>query len=59
MKNFLKKILKYLILAAVLFAGSVVLQTYLKDKTFGFNIDYIGETLTIFITIAGVVAIMV
>ena len=44
MKGFLTKILKYVILAVVLFAGSVVLQTYLQDKTLGFNIEYLSSS---------------
>lgn len=37
MKNFGKAILKYVAFGAVLFVGCVILATYFKEKTFGFN----------------------
>ena len=56
MKNFGKIILKYVIVAAVAFIATVMLTTYFKDGTFGFNGKYMSGGLTIavvFFAVAG------
>lgn len=54
MKNFLKSILKYIIIFAIAFVGSIVLVTYVKEKTFGFNIRYLGSTTSVMIIVLAV-----
>ena len=51
MKKVLKVILKYLIVFALAFVGSIILVTYLKDGSFGFNIRYMGTTTPIVIVL--------
>ncbi len=48
MKTFFKKILLYIILGVVIYAGSIVALTYFNDKTFGFNPKYLTNMLPIF-----------
>ena len=50
MKNFGKYILKYVLFAAFAFVATVLLTTYFKDGSFGFNPNYITKGLTIAIT---------
>jgi len=45
MKKFGKSLLKYIIVAAIMFAIAVVAVTYFKDKQFGFNPNYISTAL--------------
>ena len=54
MKNFLKAVLKYIIIFAIAFVGSIILVTYVKEKTFGFNIRYLGSTTSILIMVLAV-----
>ena len=51
MKKVLKVILKYLIVFALAFVGSIILVTYLKDGSFGFNIRYMSTTTPIVIVL--------
>lgn len=59
MKKIFKVVLKYIILFAVAFLGSVVLVTYMRDKVFGFNPRYIATTTPIFAVILIVGGVLV
>ena len=50
MKDFGKKILKYVIFAAVVYIVTVVAMSSLKAKTFGFDPKYLTDSIVIVIT---------
>ena len=58
MKSFGKKVLKYVIIAAVLFITSIILTTYLKNKSFGFDVSYATSGMVLAITFFGTVGFM-
>lgn len=58
MKSFGKKVLKYVIIAAVLFITSIILFTYIKNKSFGFDISYATSSVVLAITFFGTVGFM-
>ena len=51
MEKFLKKVLLNLILLALIYCASVVLVTYFKNQEFGFDVEYLTDTVTLFITV--------
>lgn len=59
MKKVLKVVLKYLLIFAVAFVGSIVLVTYFKDGVFGFNARYMGTTTPIIIVLLVVGSVFV
>ena len=59
MKEFGKKVLKYILCAIAVFAISVIAMTYFKDKTFGFNTTYIKDAVVYAITFFAVAGILV
>ena len=59
MKEFGKKVLKYVIIAALAFVGGVILVTYFKEKTFGFNIKYVNHAWVFAITFFSVAGTLV
>ncbi len=59
MKSFGKKILKYLIVAAIALIATVMLTTYFKEKTFGFTWKYMTSSLTFIIVFLVVVSVIV
>ena len=59
MKSFGKKILKYLIIAAIALVATVMLTTYFKEKTFGFTWKYISSSSTFIIVFLVVVSVLV
>ena len=59
MKEFGKKILKYLIIAVLTFAVSVVAVTYFKTGGFNFDIAYVKSALPVAITFFAVAGIII
>ena len=59
MKDFGKKILKYVILAVVVYLVSIVAVTYFKTKTIGFNPKYLTNSIVIAITFFGLAGLLI
>ena len=58
MKSFGKKVLKYVLIALVLFITSINLFTYFKNKSFGFDISHATSGVVLAITFFGTVGFM-
>ena len=58
MKKFLLKILKYVIVAAVVYVAAVVLQSYFYDGVITFSPIYMGGATTLAVTFIGVAALL-
>ncbi len=50
MEKFLKKVIIYVVVLALVYAGAVVVVSYLKNGTFAFDPEYLMNTTTLFIT---------
>jgi len=59
MKGFLKKILKYVILAVAVYVLSIVAINYFKTKTIGFNTQYLQNSVVIAITFFAVAGMLI
>lgn len=59
MKEFGKKVLKYFIIAVVVYLLSIILMTYFKKKTFGFDPKYLTHGGVLAITFLAVAALAV
>ena len=59
MKNFGKKILKYLAVGAVAYVLGVILVTYFRDKGFGFNTKYLKDGFVYAITFFSVAGLLI
>ena len=51
MGNFIKKMLMHIIVIALFYVVAVILVSYFNNKSFGFDTDYLFDTVTLFITI--------
>ena len=51
MEKFLKKVLIYLAIFGAMYCGAVLVVTYLKDQTVGFNTEYLTDSTTVFVTV--------
>lgn len=58
MKNFGKKLLKYLIVAIVVFVGAVIALTYFNNKTFGFDFKYATNGQATIFVVLGLAALL-
>jgi len=59
MKDFGKKVLKYVIITILTFITTVIFTNYFKEKTFGFKIKYATSSLTYAIVFFVVVSLLI
>lgn len=59
MKDFGKKILKYFIFGVIVYLATIILITYFKNKTFGFEIEYATSSTTVAITMFAIAGLFV